>query len=158
VGKIGASFGREKNQNREDGNTVEKTSIRQDEDSSVHHDESKLKEGVKLGEADSFGALSSNINKDIDSSSENTQKVRKQLEDNKNHIEWDGEKFVPKEMQLNRVNLTKVRSRQVFEDLRIRASRIVTSICLPVKVLPKGNCKMSTSLCVNISFIVHLLL
>ena len=141
MGKIGASYGREKNQNREDGNIVEKTSIRQDSDFSAHHDENQLKEFVKVGEADSFGALSRNANKDLDSSSEGIEIARKRLEDTKNHIEWDGEKFVPKEMQLNRINLTKIRSRQVFEDLRIRASRIVTSICLPVKILPKRNRK-----------------
>ena len=84
-------------------------------------------------------ASSSNGSKELDSGSHDTLKVRKLLEKNKNHIEWDGEKFVPKSMDLVRVNLGKIRSGQVFNDLKTRASHIVASICLPVNIAPTGQ-------------------
>ena len=40
--------------------------------------------------------------------------VEKLLHESKNYVEWDGEKFVPKQMQLSRINLCKFRDPQSF--------------------------------------------
>lgn len=141
MGNAKGSYHRDKNRYQEGSNTAEKSSQRYYDDASAHRDVNNLKEAEKADQADSLCFHSSDANKELDSSRESRKKARKQLEDNKNHIEWDGEKFVPKEMNLNRINLTKIQSKQVFEDLRIRASRTVTSICMSIKILKQRNCK-----------------
>ncbi len=42
--------------------------------------------------------------------------LNKFYEESKDHVQWDGEKFVPKPMQLSRINLAKFRDTQSFQD------------------------------------------
>jgi hypothetical protein len=44
------------------------------------------------------------------------------LQESKNHVQWDGEKLVPKPMQLSKINLGKFNDSQSFQDhsLRVR--------------------------------------
>ncbi|XP_046637277.1 uncharacterized protein LOC124315553 isoform X2 [Daphnia pulicaria] len=48
--------------------------------------------------------------------------AKKLLQESKNHVQWDGEKFVPKPMQLSKINLGKFNDSQSFQDhsLRVR--------------------------------------
>jgi hypothetical protein len=48
--------------------------------------------------------------------------VKKLLQECKNHVQWDGEKFVPKPMQLSKINFGKFNDSQSFQDhsLRVR--------------------------------------
>ena len=46
--------------------------------------------------------------------------VEKLLHESRNHVEWDGDKFVPKPMQLSRINLAKFRDSQSFQDRNVR--------------------------------------
>ena len=45
--------------------------------------------------------------------------VEKLLVESKNHVQWDGEKFVPKPMQLGKINLVKIRESQTFQDRNV---------------------------------------
>jgi hypothetical protein len=44
--------------------------------------------------------------------------VKKLLQESKNHVQWDEEKFVPKPMQLSKINLGKFSDSQSFQQDR----------------------------------------
>ena len=46
--------------------------------------------------------------------------VEKLLRESKNHVQFDGEKFVPKPIQLGRINLDKFRDSQSFQNRNVR--------------------------------------
>jgi hypothetical protein len=48
------------------------------------------------------------------------ENVKKLLQQSKNHVQFEGEKFVPKPIQLGRINLDKFRDSQSFQDRNIR--------------------------------------
>jgi hypothetical protein len=57
----------------------------------------------------------------------------KLLQESKNHVQWDGEKFVPKPLQLSRINLSKFRDSQSFQDLKVRVRYINAELTAPIK-------------------------
>ena len=46
--------------------------------------------------------------------------VEKLLQESRNHVQFDGEKFVPKPLQLSRINLGQFRDPQSFQDRNVR--------------------------------------
>jgi hypothetical protein len=71
--------------------------------------------------------ISSTISGKLANDSDNSRKVESLKEDvanllqeSRNHVQWDGEKFVPKPMQLGRINLGKFRDSQSFPDQNVR--------------------------------------
>ncbi|XP_046439593.1 uncharacterized protein LOC124190774 [Daphnia pulex] len=46
--------------------------------------------------------------------------VKRLLQESKNHVQWDEEKFVPKPMQLSQINLGKFSDSQSFQDRNVR--------------------------------------
>ena len=110
----------------------------QEGDSRRHHKASSQTYGNTEGNSESHDARSSKANKERDSGSQEIQRARKMLDDNASHIEWDGIKFVPKSMDLNRINLGRIRSSQIFNDLRTSATHVMTRIYFPINVLPTG--------------------
>jgi hypothetical protein len=61
--------------------------------------------------------------------------VEKLLQESKNHVEWDGEKFVPKPMQLSKINLGKFRDSQSFQDRNIRVRYTTAELSTPIKIM-----------------------
>ena len=59
--------------------------------------------------------------------------VEKLLQESKNHIQWDGEKFVPKPIQLSRINLDKFRDPQLFQDRKVRVRFMNAELSVPIK-------------------------
>jgi hypothetical protein len=59
--------------------------------------------------------------------------VKKLLQESRNHVEWDGEKFVPKPMQLSRINLAKFRDPQSFQDRNLRVRYTSAELSAPIK-------------------------
>jgi hypothetical protein len=59
--------------------------------------------------------------------------VEKLLQESRNHVEWDGEKFVPKPMQLSRINLAKFRDSQSFQDRNLRVRYTSAELSAPIK-------------------------
>jgi hypothetical protein len=57
------------------------------------------------------------------------------LQESKNHVQWDGEKFVPKPMQLSRINLSKFRDSQSFQDRNVRVRYTTAELSAPIKFL-----------------------
>jgi hypothetical protein len=57
----------------------------------------------------------------------------KLLQESKNHVQWDGEKFVPKPLQLSRINLGKFRDSQSFQDLKVSVRYINAELSAPIK-------------------------
>jgi hypothetical protein len=45
--------------------------------------------------------------------------VKKLLEESRDHVQWNGEKFVPKPIQLSRINLATFRDSQSFQDRNV---------------------------------------
>jgi hypothetical protein len=61
--------------------------------------------------------------------------VKKFLQESRNHVEWNGEKFVPKPMQLSRINLGKFRDSQSFQDRNIRVRYTNAELSAPIKIM-----------------------
>ncbi|EFX82821.1 hypothetical protein DAPPUDRAFT_240849 [Daphnia pulex] len=51
------------------------------------------------------------------------------------HVQWDGEKFVPKPMQLSRINLGKFRDSQSFQNKNVRVRYTTAGLSAPIKFL-----------------------
>jgi hypothetical protein len=60
--------------------------------------------------------------------------VGKLLQESRNHVQWDGEKFVPKPMQLSRINLGKFRDSRSFQDRHIRVRYTTAELSAPIKI------------------------
>jgi hypothetical protein len=61
--------------------------------------------------------------------------VEKLLQESRNHVQWDGEKFVPKPMQLSRINLGKFRDSQTFQDRNVRVRYTNAELSAPIKIM-----------------------
>ncbi len=68
----------------------------------------------------------------VESSKEDVEKL---LQESKNHVEWDGEKFVPKPMQLSRINLGTFRDSQSFKDRNVRVRYTNAELSAPIKFM-----------------------
>jgi hypothetical protein len=60
--------------------------------------------------------------------------VEKLLQESRNHVQWDGEKFVPKPMQLSRINLGKFRDSQSFQNRNIRVRYTTAELSASIKI------------------------
>jgi hypothetical protein len=60
--------------------------------------------------------------------------VGKLLQESRNHVQWDGEKFVPKPMQLSRINLGKFRDSRSFQDRNVRVRYTTAELSAPIKI------------------------
>jgi hypothetical protein len=83
-----------------------------------------------------FFDISGILGNDTDSSSRveiSKENLEKLLEKSRDHVQWDGEKFVPKPMQLSRINLGKFRNPQLFEDYKIRVRYVNAKLFVPIK-------------------------
>jgi hypothetical protein len=78
------------------------------------------------------------LTKDSDSSSpvdSLKEEVEKLLHESRNHVQWDGEKFVPKPMQLGRINLGKFRDSQSFQDHKVHVRYTNAELSAPIKFM-----------------------
>lgn len=55
------------------------------------------------------------------------EELSKLYQESKDHVEWDGVKFVPKPMKLSRVNMAKFNDRQAFQNRKVRV-RYTTAV------------------------------
>jgi hypothetical protein len=63
------------------------------------------------------------------------EEMEKLLQESRNHVQWDGEKFVPKPMQLSRINLGKFRDSQSFQDRNVRVRYTTAELSAPIKIM-----------------------
>ena len=61
--------------------------------------------------------------------------VEKLLQQSRNHVQWDGEEFVPKPLQLSRINLGKFRDSQSFKDRTVRVRYTNAELSAPIKFM-----------------------
>jgi hypothetical protein len=61
--------------------------------------------------------------------------VAKLLVESKNHVQWDGEKFVPKPMQLSQINLVKFHDSQSFQERNVRVRYTNAELSAPIKLM-----------------------
>jgi hypothetical protein len=57
------------------------------------------------------------------------------LQESRNHVQWDGEKFIPKPIQLSRINLGQFRDSQSFQDRNVRVRYTTAELSAPIKFL-----------------------
>jgi hypothetical protein len=67
------------------------------------------------------------------------EEMAKLLQESRNHVQWDGEKFVPKPMQLSRINLGKFRDSQLFQDRNVRVRYTTAELSVPIKIMEHGE-------------------
>ncbi|XP_046459432.1 uncharacterized protein LOC124205909 [Daphnia pulex] len=63
------------------------------------------------------------------------EEVKRLLQESRDHVQWDGEKFVPKPMQLSRINLCKLRDSQSFQDRTVRIRYTNAELSMPIKFM-----------------------
>jgi hypothetical protein len=63
------------------------------------------------------------------------EEIAKLLKESKDHVQWDGEKFVPKPMQQSRINLGKFRDSQSFQNKNVGVRYTTAELSAPIKFL-----------------------
>ena len=84
---------------------------------------------VRLPSISVAGSVDTDFSRQGSNSSEELSKLYKESKD---HVEWDGEKFVPKPMELFRINLANFRDSQLFQDRKVRVSYITAILTAPI--------------------------
>jgi hypothetical protein len=85
----------------------------------------------------SLASISQRLAKDPDSSNpdENSKEyLEKLLEKSREHVQWDGEKFVPKPIYLSKINLGKFRNPQSFHEYKVRVRYMNAELFVPIKI------------------------
>jgi hypothetical protein len=59
--------------------------------------------------------------------------VKKLLEESIDHVQWNGEKFVPKPIQLSRIKLATFRDSQSFQDRNVSVHYTTADLSAPIK-------------------------
>ena len=82
--------------------------------------------------------ISGKLANDSDSSrpgESSKEDVEKLLQESRNQVQWDGEKFVPKPIQLGRINLDKFRDSQSFQDRNVRVRYTNAELSATIKFM-----------------------
>jgi hypothetical protein len=61
--------------------------------------------------------------------------VEKLLQESRDHVQWDGDKFVPKPMQLSRMNMGNFRDSQSFQDRNVRIRYMNAELSAPIRFM-----------------------
>ncbi|EFX79566.1 hypothetical protein DAPPUDRAFT_244780 [Daphnia pulex] len=67
------------------------------------------------------------------------ENMEKLLQESRDHVQWDGEKFTPKPMQLSRINLGKFRDSQTFQDRIVRVRYTNAELSAPIKFVEQAE-------------------
>lgn len=60
------------------------------------------------------------------------EELSKLYQESKDHVEWDGVKFVPKPMKLSRVNMAKFNDTQAFQDCKVHVRYTTAVLSTPI--------------------------
>ncbi len=105
------------------------------------------KESLSVGVSAGYGGFSVGVNtststENAQSNSRESEALDKLLKENSSHVEWNGEKFIPKPMALSRVNLSTFRNRQDFKDIKTTVSYNMATLTAALKTItepPKSH-------------------
>jgi hypothetical protein len=53
----------------------------------------------------------------------------------KGHVEWDGDKFVPKPLALSKINLTQLRERHLLKDRKVIVRYSIAVLSIPINFI-----------------------
>ena len=85
-------------------------------------------------------AGSANYNKEFSSHGGTTNEdMEKFYQESKDHVEWDGEKFSPKPMSLSRINLSKLRDTQSFQDRKVSVRYSTAVLTTPINFVQNAD-------------------
>jgi hypothetical protein len=86
--------------------------------------------------------ISSTISEKLSKDSDNSRRIEslkenvgKLIQESKNQVQWDGEKFVPKPMQLGRINLGQFRDSQSFKDHKVHVRYTNAELSASIKFM-----------------------
>jgi hypothetical protein len=102
----------------------------------------KNNEIIGGGEAKFLGLFSgkANFNKEFFhyglTSKEDLEKF---YQESKDHVEWDGEKFVPKPLQLGRINLAQLRDAQSLQDRKLNVRYSIAVLSIPINFVQNAE-------------------
>lgn len=83
------------------------------------------------------GSVSTNV--DVSSSGSNgTEELDKIFAESKSSVEWNGEKFVPKPMELDRLNIGNLTDKQYYKDVKFSVFYSVSILAIAVDVYSKN--------------------
>ena len=101
------------------------------------NNEKDIKKGISGSNSTTSGGQRNTQagNKELSIATSLTQEqLDKLFEESKKNVEWDGEKFTPKQLSLTKINLAKLRDAQTFRDrsVRVRYSTAVLSVAINI--------------------------
>ena len=86
--------------------------------------------------------ISSTISEKLSKDSDNSRRIEslkenvgKLIQESKNQVQWDGEKFVPKPMELGRINLGQFRDSQSFKDHKVHVRYTNAELSASIKFM-----------------------
>jgi hypothetical protein len=102
----------------------------------------RIQHNFDLSSWDDVNRISSVISGKLSNDSDSSRRVKivkdeveKLLQESRDNVQWDGENFVPKPMQLSRINLGKFRDSQSFQDRNIRVRYTTAELSAPIKII-----------------------
>ena len=98
------------------------------------------KQSLSVGVTAGYGGVSLGVNtstskENSQSTSKESDELNKLLTENSSHVEWNGEKFIPRPMALSRINLSTFRNRQDFKDFKTTVSYNMATLTAAVKTV-----------------------
>ncbi len=113
-----------------------------DEENKNLENKEKIQHNYDSNSWEDVDRISSIISEKMANESDGSRQVQITKEDvkilfqeSKNHVQWDGEQFVPKPMQLSKIYLGKFRDSQSFQDRNIRVRYTTAELSVPIKIM-----------------------
>ncbi|XP_046637862.1 uncharacterized protein LOC124316145 isoform X2 [Daphnia pulicaria] len=113
-----------------------------DEENKNLENKEKIQHNYDLSSWDDVDRISSIISEKMANESDGSSQVEITKEDvkillqeSRDNVQWDGEKFVPKPMQLSKINLGQFRDSQSFQDRNIRVRYTTAELSAPIKIM-----------------------
>jgi hypothetical protein len=139
--KVGVENNNTHNAGRENEKSEHAKTNSTEHDRNLENKES-IQHKYDLSSWDDVDRISSVISRKMAKDSDGSRRVEiikeemaKLLQESRDNVEWDGEKFLPKPMQLSRINLGKFRDSQSFQDRNVRVRYTTAELSAPIKFL-----------------------
>jgi len=72
------------------------------------------------------------------------QELIKDYFENRNKVEWNGNKFIPKSMSLSKINLSKIRSSDGYNELKTKVTYSMAILTMTINVIEEVDETMKT--------------
>jgi hypothetical protein len=113
----------------------------QDQKKFINSFQNTDKNGFSIGGGiETIGTFETKFENEISRHGSTTKEaINKLLKESKDNAQWDGEKFVPKPLQLSKINLANLRDTQSFKDRRVSVKYSTAVLSTPINFQQNSN-------------------